>query len=397
MSGCSSDGPSSVATAPIVFKLPGMQQFADYSPSRDFDTGEERSSEKLIQFLLASLQMQHLIVLSGSGTSLHAGGPAMSRLWTRAMQGLESNDREELFRNVGYVRESSTENIEELLSRCDALLSITQNVSVKHFRASTIKLILEECRNAGAFDDQLKDHVEFLRRLARRRARDSRLKLFTTNYDLCFDRAAGKLGLVPLDGFSFANPRRFDPRFFEYDIVRRGSANDASDFVSGVFLYLKLHGSVDWQVEPGGATLINQSVTPEDACLIYPASTKYQRSYQQPHLELMARYLAALREPNTCLLVVGFGFNDAHLSEPIFAALESNPHLRVIVVDPCAKNNVCNLASESWRRLQDIASRGDVAFINAPFSNFVPLIPDLRALSPAERLAGAVRAVGGVQ
>ena len=42
--------------------------------------------------------------------------------------------------------------------------------------------------------------------------------MFTTNYELCFERSASELGLVALDGFSFFEPRRFDPRYFEYDI-----------------------------------------------------------------------------------------------------------------------------------------------------------------------------------
>jgi len=34
--------------------------------------------------------------------------------------------------------------------------------------------------------------------------------------------------------------------------------------------------------------------------------------------------------------VTGFGFNDDHLSEPILAAVRTNPHLRLIIINPSA-------------------------------------------------------------
>ncbi len=127
----------------------------------------------------------------------------------------------------------------------------------------------------------------FLHRMSRRRVRDSRLKMFTTNYDLCFEKAAGNLGLVAIDGFSFAEPRQFDPRFFSYDIVRRPSFSDeAATPVPGVFQLYKLHGSVNWERDDGGIEVVAKPDS-KKACLIYPARGKYQQSYIQPHLELV--------------------------------------------------------------------------------------------------------------
>jgi hypothetical protein len=48
----------------------------------------------------------------------------------------------------------------------------------------------------------------------------------------------------------------------------------------------------------------------------------------------MSRFQTALRMPNTGLLVVGFGFNDAHLVGPIESALRSNASLKVVAVAP---------------------------------------------------------------
>jgi hypothetical protein len=86
--------------------------------------------------------------------------------------------------------------------------------------------------------------------------------------------------------------------------------------LEGVFHLYKLHGSVNWSRSGDGEIEVVPKPTPESACLIYPAKGKYQQSYVQPHLELVSQYFSVLREPNTCLIVTGFGFNDDHLSEP---------------------------------------------------------------------------------
>lgn len=372
----------------FYFRLPG----ASWEQVDPLAASEDEERRALREFLLASLQMQNLTVLTGSGTSLNADGPTMNKLWEACTTDPEHRTEFADVVQLCYRDVSPEPNIEDLLSRCDAVLQLGEHPSIASFKRHAIRTILGLCKKAGADLGTLEHHMTFLRRLARRRVRDSRLKLFTTNYDLCFERAAGEVGLVALDGFSFSYPRRFDPVFFDYDLVRRGGGGDATSFVPGVFQYFKLHGSVDWAQKEDGRIAIEPDVNADEACLIYPASTKFRLSFRQPHLELMGRYLAALREPNTCLLVIGFGFNDDHLSGPLVAAIESNPHLRVIVVSPTAKDDV--EGHPWWKKLQAHNESGaDVAFIAATFTDFVTLIPDLRALSPAERLQRAVKDV----
>jgi hypothetical protein len=204
------------------------------------------------------------------------------------------------------------------------------------------------------------------------------------------------LGGVAVDGFSFTAPRRYDPRFFGYDIIRRPrSGDDLGNYLEGVFLLYKLHGSVNWARGEAGAIYEKPKPTPTEACLIYPASGKYQQSFVQPHLESMAQYLAAVREPNTCLLVVGFGFNDDHLAEPLLAAVQSNPHLRLIIVDPTADEKVKDAnGNRFWRQFFELGGRGeDVWFIKASFKDFAHMIPDLKSLTPADTLMKAIKGV----
>ena len=254
-------------------------------------------------------------------------------------------------------------------------------------------MILDKC-SGFLPTDKLEAHKTFLHRLSRRRVRDQRLKVFTTNYDLCFERAASELGGVAMDGFSFTTPRYYDPRFFSYDIVRRPrSGDDLGNYLEGVFLLYKLHGSVNWARAEGGAIFEKEHPEPEEACLIYPARGKYQQSFTQPHLECMAQYLAAVREPNTCALVVGFGFNDEHLAEPLLAAARSNPHLRLIIVAPHSQANTAN-GNEYWKQFAELGGHGeDVWFIETGFEDFAQMIPDLKSLTPADTLMKAVQRV----
>jgi hypothetical protein len=375
--------------------------------------GAKSAKEELRNFLLSSLQMQHVVVLAGSGTSLGpvTKGPSMSTLWdhcVNANAGVEDTERivsekaGKVIAEIGYNRTKEKENIEALLSRCEAYLQVKTSADVTSFIRDSKRVILEMCTHFIDHSDvnQLAAHRTFLHRLSRRRVRDSRLKLFTTNYDLCFENAAGRQGLVVLDGFSFTQPRQFDPRFFLYDIVRRPPTGDeVGTPLEGVFHIYKLHGSVNWNRKADNEIEVAPNPDPDSACLVYPAKGKYQQSYVQPHLELVSQYFSVLREPNTCLIVTGFGFNDDHLSEPILAAVRTNPHLRLIIVNPLAEELTARPnGNKYWEALFTLAKQGeDVWLINANFGDFAEMIPDLKSLTPAQRLTRDIKLVTGTK
>lgn len=376
-----------------AFRTPGSsdwQALVAESPDDKCEREEARkATDELNNALLASLQMQHLVVLAGSGCSRSAGGPSMQDLWNGSV-GEEPRDCAKATAEKVH-HDLEDKNIEAFLSRIEAFLQVNQDDAVSTFLNSSKQVILDRC---SKFLDpgMLTDHETFLHRLSRRRVRDQRLKVFTTNYDLCFERAAAALGGVALDGFSFTAPRRYDPRFYGYDIIRRPrGGDDLGQYLEGVFLLYKLHGSVNWAKDEHEAIYEKDNPSPAEACLIYPARGKYQQSFVQPHLESMAQYLAAVREPNTCMLTVGFGFNDDHLAEPLLAAAQSNPHLRLIVVDPGARTNETG-EKLHWKRLFDLSRRGeDVWFINASFGDFAQMVPDLKSLTPADTLMKAIK------
>lgn len=379
------------------FRAPGGSIWRDLKASSSASKEEQlkarNANDDLKNMLLASLQMQNLMVLAGSGCSMSAGGPSMGSLWTKAIGNDPTVNARETADKVNH--DLNDPNIEAFLSRIEAFLQIHEDDGVRGFLNQSKQVILESC-SRFLDSDRLGAHRTFLHRLSRRRARDQRLRVFTTNYDLCFERAAAELGGVALDGFSFTAPRRYDPRFFGYDIIRRPrGSDDLGHFLEGVFLLYKLHGSVNWARSADGAIYETDSPPPMDACLIYPATGKYQQSFLQPHLESMAQYLASVREPNTCIVVVGFGFNDDHLAEPLLAAVQSNPHLRLIVTDPGAKGKSMD-GVRYWKEFTELSEAGeDVWFINSSFDDFAEMVPDLKSLTPANKLIKAIKGLTG--
>ncbi len=351
----------------------------------------KRNNDDLNNALLTSLQMQHLVVLAGSGCSLSAGGPSMLDLWNGAVGKTPSTLATDIAGKVNY--DLTDKNFEAFLSKIEAFLQVNDDKPATTFLNESKRVILDKC-SGFLKPENLLAYKTFLHRLSRRRIRDQRLKVFTTNYDLCFEQATSELGGVTLDGFSFTAPRRYDPRFFSYDIIRRPrSGDDLGNYLEGVFLLYKLHGSVNWARTKDGAIVEKEKPQPDEACLIYPARGKYQQSFTQPHLESMAQYLAAIREPNTCVLVVGFGFNDNHLAEPLLAAASSNSHLRLIIADPASAAKIAS-GNPYWAQLAQMGSQGeDIWFITAGFEDFSRLIPDLKSLTPAANLMKAIQGV----
>ncbi len=360
----------------------------------------KNNSSRLSSHLQQALQLPNLAFFAGSGTSLgKPKGPKMWDLWTKSMfvngidNELDGNENQltveakKICKKIRY-NELEEPNIEHFLSACDAYQVVFDDKEIKAFISQVKSNVLSQCSDfLERPDSDISAYTELLRKLARRRIRDPRLKVFTTNYDMCFENASSELGMMIVDGFSYTRKRRFDGQYFNYDVVDRN--RDEQNFIQGVIQLFKLHGSVSW-LRKDNNIFESSKPSPETACLVYPAKGKYQQAFIQPHLELLSRFLEYLRQPNSCLVISGFGFNDDHLSEPVLAAVKSNPSFKLIVSDFAACSHI-HSANNYWHQLSQLALSGaDITFINSTFDGIVSLIPNLVALSPAEQLAESI-------
>lgn len=355
--------------------------------------------------LVDFLRSDNLVVLSGLGTSLcvsdgegNRPAPTMTELWDAVRTQFGEETFDSLLKTVRYsgyrhVRQKGTptkkrrliKDIERLLSQCQVSQAFRPNDTVAQFIKDAEAEIVARC---SFLDDtlQLPTHESFLRRIARRSTRLPRTKIFTTNYDLCFETAASRIHFVAVDGFSHTIPQEFDGGYFAYDLVRRDENGTTPDFVPNVFHLYKLHGSVDWQRSDNAIT---KQAEPDDPVLIYPRYSKFESSYEHPFLELMSRFQSAIRQPKTSLLVIGFGFNDKHLTQPILSAIRSNVGLRLAVVDPTLEETK-NVAAKT---MADLINQGDsrISLIAARFEEFVQCLPDLVAVTEEERHKARIR------
>lgn len=356
----------------------------------------------------------NLVVLTGLGTSLclkrldgELLAPTMGVLWDSVKRLQEASSGFTWKNLLTVVRYPSTEtNLEALLSRCrlaEAFLDGADLLAVKNF----IALAENEIFRAVNFlkpDHYLPAHNEFLRRAARRSNRKSRTKLFTTNYDRCFEEAGRQGRYVVIDGFSQTLPPTFDAVYFTYDIVRCNAENSTQDFIPNVFHLYKLHGSIDWERDDSNGA-IHKVENPVNPLLIYPRSTKFELAFEQPYLEMMSALQTALRAPNTGLLVVGFGFNDSHLAEPIMSAVRSNLSLKAVVVSPSlapwnddsgSKHSGEAANNTHLSCLYNLAKSGDarLTLLNATFEQLISYIPDLAAETDLEKHVERLRKLG---
>lgn len=375
------------------------QEHSDPNSKRSDPAGDE-----LFRLLSETVRMRHLIVLTGLGTSLcvtdgeDTRAPTMQNLWdaVRAKCDSGGNSEQSSWENVLRIARhpNQSSDIEELLSRCkmsESFVDGEDRTTISEFirqAEDTIRAMVDFVSP----DDKLPTHESFLRRLARRSVRRDRLKIFTTNYDVCFEHAAQSTGFTVVDGFSFSQPSVFDPLNFAYDIVRRSDHAETPDYIENLFHLYKIHGSIDWARDLRSGR-VTKSPSTDRPLLIYPRHTKYELAFAQPYLEMISAFQSAIRRRDTGLLVVGFGFNDSHITEPILAAVETNLSLKLVVVSPSVADE-CR-TNHCLSRLSSMIDQGDarLGLVNAYFEELVPKIPDVTAMTDLERHRERLRAV----
>jgi hypothetical protein len=374
---------------------------------------ERGSARKLDGFLIEALNSTNLIVLAGAGASFCAtnakekpAAPAWGDLWDAVKQAADGN----FDKVLGIIPDGGKiTNIEKLLTQCKlyvALFGGEQGDSklVADFITLAERAILSRV-DFVTRDTDLTSHEILLRKIARRGTKKPRARIYTTNYDLCFEQAAKRQRFTTIDGFSHGQPQIYDRAHFNMDLVRRDGSRDAPDFIEGVFHLYKMHGSLDWRKH--GADIVRERGKDGAPVLIYPRDSKYQEAFDRPYLDLMGSFQTVLREPDTTLVVTGFGFNDDHISQPIVAALESNVSFRLLVCDPClvksellteakvvlsAETASSNLFHKKLIRLTKMDDPR-IAILNARFEDLVRALPDLVAETERERQAARMKAL----
>lgn len=417
---------------------------------------QEAGLRRLHALLAEWLRMENVVVLTAAGCSKSAGGPLMSDLEKLVLEAVEKCDLSaeaksiiEWKKNNGY-KDGNFESWLSYLFNASGLISEknspinsiswkgrkkTEDLEIKFnvedeekLRTYIQRAIYGECAlelNLDELTDDVENssgHIPFLSKLIARDTSLGRTHLFTLNYDTLFEQAMEELGVQYFDGFSGKASSRFDPAVYGLDIYYPGDVAEGRVRRFDKFLqYYKLHGSLHWYVDSRGiyraqhkdmsfATKYRELVddTEEKAKLlegsafenvqdfgILPTSQKFSQTLDMPYSHLFRLFQARLNQPQTFLLVLGYGFGDEHVTRIIETAL-TNPSLVMLVVEPNAGEN-----SEIYKRITRYQELGQRAFVLterlqdgekptytiATFPDFaVNVMPDVQWLDDFKRL-----------
>jgi hypothetical protein len=357
-----------------------------------------------------ALNASNLVLLTGAGSSYCAKNtsgntaPSMTDLWNAVEVAATPARFNEIVALIPTAA-NLNKNIEKLLTLCklySALFSDANAEKVAKFVVTAEKAILARV-NFVTETTELGSHRNLIRKIARRNVRKPRAKIFTTNYDLCFEYAAREQQFVVVDGFSHSVPQTYDRAHFSYDIVRREGDSDPPDYIESVFHLYKLHGSIDWR-RKGPVILRSREEKAGDPVLIYPRDSKFQEAFETPYLDMMGAFQSALREPDTAIVISGFGFNDDHLAMPVMTAIEANMSLRVIVCDVSFLADSAieqepaphvipltavmrTVGNPFFDKLKSLVTIGDqrITLMNGRFEDLAHALPDLVAQTERER------------
>lgn len=387
---------------------------------------EERGSKDEIESALTNaLSATNFLTLTGAGASFCAlnpvgepQAPSMSALWNAVAAAVGAHEFAAVC--AKFHKANLNGNIEKLLSLCKIYLELNEAAGEDDAEVETVrafvpvaeKCILEKVDYVTA-QTKLPAHETYIRKIGRRGFRKARAKVFTTNYDLSLEEAARRLRFTIIDGFSHSLVQVYDRQHFEYDIVRREPSKEAPDYIPNVFHLYKLHGSTDWR-RVGTDVVRSRDNAIGEPVLIYPRSSKYQEAFDPPYLDMMSALQAALREPDSALVVAGFGFNDDHISRPILSALESNLSFRLVICDPGFIRSYWTLEPDPLdgtvphaipdadphpnlmlEQIRLLAQSGDprVHLLNGRFEDLADAMPDLIGQTDRERHAERIRSM----
>lgn len=204
-------------------------------------------------------------------------------------------------------------------------------------------------------------HHAFLAKIIARDPSLGRPHIFTTNYDTLLEQALDHLGAQYADGFVGRVEPRFDPACYGLDVYYPGDVSEGRVRRYDKFVHLyKLHGSIHWRMAPQSvgvfakhpplnkladwrekegdpsqqaaefAALIDED---DRAVGILPTARKYIQTIDLPFAYLFRAFHQRLQQPQTFLIVVGYGFGDEHVNSIIDDAM-LNPSVVLLVVDP---------------------------------------------------------------
>lgn len=322
--------------------------------------------------------------LFGAGTSREAGYPMMQGLTRQVVGALNAGERSVLdgilnANSITYDETNASPNIEELSDHVIAH-AINTNASSSYSLENRFRELIVE--NLLSYTSPLLDyHCRFLNALkARAFGRSCTVWIFTTNYDLLFEIAAARVGVMLENGFCGATERFFNPMQFRSIAGEVTGGRFTANSQLTVKL-VKLHGSISWVHDGGGLYEIHPSAVDGSMTrvMVLPRRKKVMDTLAEPYNTLFSQTRRVLGTECKYLASCGFSYGDEHINQHlllpvmqsnrcrIFALCETEPQgVSAFKSFPCFS---AAYTSQSWINGQSSATGTDLW----QFSQFVTL------------------------
>ena len=245
-------------------------------------------SDKIISDIFTIIQ-QFLknppVIIWGSGATIPFNLPSMSQL----------NDS---LKNKIADFNATNENLENELGKDEYKEKMPEIRRVVWDTVNQADKEVHERLSQGNFNDlePIKNIIEKFRECHPRV-----VNIITTNYDRILEYVMSYYNISFTDGFSGKDFSIFsDTSFKDQDLVN----------------LIKVHGSLNWFKVQNSARFLSDYPECCEPIIICPGKNKYQEAYQIPYRNLIQKADDLIQKASS-FLVVGFGFNDEHLTPKI--------------------------------------------------------------------------------
>ena len=246
------------------------------------------------------------VIIWGSGATIPFHLPSMAKL----NDALRKKIKDFNATNENLENELGKPEYEEKMPEIRRVVWDTVNQADKQ---------VHERLSQGNFDDlePIKNMIEKFRD-----CHPKIVNIITTNYDCILEYVTSYYGIPFTDGFSGKDFSMFsETNFKDGDLVN----------------LIKVHGSLNWFKIQGSIRFLGSHSECCEPIIICPGKNKYQEAYQSPYRDLIQKSDNLIQKANG-FLVVGFGFNDEHLTPQIKKKISAGTPLVLAtkeVTEPC--------------------------------------------------------------
>lgn len=204
--------------------------------------------------------------------------------------------------------------------------------------------------------ENLNDYTNFLKaiidviNLSNSRQTPKSVNIFTTNYDLYFEKSVDELTnmyrFVFNDGANGYFRRVLESANFNRVVSYKGLNDNYISEIPSISL-IKPHGSVNWSQK--NHSIIVENCVVDEPVIVKPTGHEERNTFHDNHFfEMLRVFQLELDKPQSVLFILGFSFQDKHIGKMIKRALQ-NPEILVIsfgFTDSDRKNILDNLGMD---------------------------------------------------